>query len=96
VALGRPFIGVDGRISAGRPFHERLKRRTIAVVTDLQVDVPAAAANHTRNRWPISVPGAMTTGCIGTATGWVGNVIVFAAFRASVLVEFIGLGHSIR
>jgi len=38
----------------------------------------------------------MTTGFIGTATGWVGNVIVFAVFLASILVEFIGLGNSIR
>lgn len=78
------------------PFHERLKCRTITVVTDLQADVPAAAANDTRNRWPISVPGAMTTRFIGTAAGWVGNVSVFAALLASVLVEFIGLGHIIR
>jgi len=77
-------------------FHKRLERGTIAVATDLQADLPAAAANHTGNRWPISVPRAMTTGFIGTATGWVGNVIVFAAFLASVLVEFIGLGNIIR
>src|SRR5262245_16647065 len=36
VAIGRPFIGVDRRIIAGMPFHQRLKRRTGAVVTDLQ------------------------------------------------------------
>ena len=78
------------------PFHERLKRRTIAPVTDLQADVPAAAANHTRNRWPISVPGAMTTGLIGTPAGWVSWVGVLVAFLASVLVEFIGLSHVVR
>ncbi len=96
VALGRPFISGDCRIIAGMPFHERLKCRTIAVIADLQADLRAAAANHTRNRWPISRPSAMTTGFIGTATGWVGNVIVFAVFLASILVEFIGLGNSIR
>jgi hypothetical protein len=78
------------------PFHERLKRRTITMVTDLQADVPAAATNDTRNRRPISVPGAMTTGVIGTAAGWVSWVSVVAAFLAGVLVEFIGLSHVIR
>jgi hypothetical protein len=66
------------------------------VVTDLQADLPAAAANHTRNRWPISVPGAVTTGFSGTATGSVCWVSVFAAFLASVFSELIGFGHIIR
>ena len=77
-------------------FHEGLECRTIAVVTDLQADVPAAATNDTRNRWPISVPGAMTTGFIGTAAGWVSWISVLVAFLAGVLVEFIGLSHVIR
>ena len=77
-------------------FHERLKRRTIAVVTDLQADVPAAATNDTRNRWPIGLPGAMTTGFIGTAAGWVSWVRGWVTFLAGVLVQFIGLSHIIR
>jgi hypothetical protein len=96
VAIGRPFISVDRRIITGMSFHERLKCCTIALLTDLQADLRAAAANHTSNRWPISLPSAMTMGFIGTPTGWVGNVIVFAAFLASILVEFIGLGTIIR
>ena len=78
------------------PFHEWLKRRTIAVVTDLQAQLPAAATNHTRNRWSIRVPGTMTTGFIGTAAGWVSWISVLVAFRASVLVEFIDLSYVIR
>src|SRR6266542_3582499 len=78
------------------PFHERLKRRTITLLTDLQADLRAAATNHTRNRWPISVPGAMTTGFIGTAAGWVSWISVMMAFLAGILVEFIGLSHVIR
>src|SRR6266545_4712459 len=78
------------------PFHERLKRRTITLLTDLQADLRAAATNHTRNRWPISVPGAMTTGFIGTAAGWVSWISVMMAFLAGLLVEFIGLSHVIR
>jgi len=77
-------------------FHEGLERRTIAVVTDLQADVPAAAANHPCNRRSIVLPSAMTTGLIGTAAGWVCWVSVFVAFLAGVLVEFIGLGNIIR
>jgi hypothetical protein len=96
VAIGRPLIGVDRRIITGMPFHERLKCGTITGVTNLQAELRAATANHTRNRWPIVLPGSMATGFIGTAARRVGNVRVFAAFLASVLVEFIGFGHSIR
>jgi hypothetical protein len=77
-------------------FHERLERRAIAVVTDLQADMPATAANHSGNRWPIGVEGTMTTPFIGSAAGWVCIISVFAAFLAGVLVEFIGFGHIIR
>jgi hypothetical protein len=77
-------------------FDEGLECRTITMVTNLQADVPAAAANHPGNRWSISVPGAMTTGFIGTAAGWVSWVSVVVAFLAGVLVEFIGLSHVIR
>ena len=77
-------------------FHEGLERRSIAVVADLQADVPAATANHPRNRRSIGFPRAMTTGLIGTTARWVGNISVFAAFLAGVLVEFIGLSHVIR
>lgn len=96
VAIGRPRIGGDCRIITGMPFHERLKRGTIADVTNLQAELRAAPSNHTRNRWPIALPGSMATGFSGTAAGSVGNVGVFAAFLASVLVEFIGFSHSIR
>jgi hypothetical protein len=96
VAIGQPLIGIDCRIIAGMGFHERLERRTIAVGADLQADVAAAAANHTRYWWSIVLPGAMTTRFIGAPAGWVGNVSVFAAFLAGVLVEFIGFGHIIR
>ena len=78
------------------PFHERLKRRTIAMVTDLQADVPAATANHPGNRWSISLPRAMTTGLVGTAARRVCWIGMFVAFFASVLVEFIGFGYIVR
>jgi integral membrane sensor domain MASE1 len=77
-------------------FHERLERRAITVVTDLQADVPAGAANHSGNRWSIRIPRAMTTGLIGTTTGRIGWISVLVTFLASVLVEFIGFGHIIR
>jgi len=77
-------------------FHKGLERRSIAVVADLQADVPAATANHPRNRRSITLPGAMTTGLIGTPARRVSKISVFAAFLASVLVEFIGFGHRIR
>jgi hypothetical protein len=76
-------------------FHEGLERRTIAAVTDLQADVPAAAANHPGNWWSITLPGAMTTGFIGTTARRVSWISVFVAFLASVLVEFIGFSHRI-
>ena len=38
----------------------------------------------------------MTTGFVGTRTGRGCWISVFAAFLASVLVEFIGFGHCIR
>jgi len=76
-------------------FHERLECRTIAMATHLQADVPAGATNYTGNRWPIGLPGTMTTGFIGTATGWVCWVSVFAAFLTGVLVQFVSFGHII-
>jgi hypothetical protein len=96
VAIGRPFIGVDCRIIAGMGLDERLECRTVAVGADLQADVGAAAANHTRNWRSIALGGAMTTRFIGAPTGWVCTISVFAAFLAGVLVEFIGFGHIIR
>jgi len=77
-------------------FHKGLERRTIAAVTDLQADVPAAAANHPGNRWPITLPGAMTTGLIGTTARRVSGISMVMAFLASVLVEFIDFGHRVR
>jgi hypothetical protein len=66
------------------------------VSTDLQADLPAAAANHTRNRWPIALPGAVATLFIGTAAGWVCSLRVFAAFLAGVFSEFVGFDQIIR
>ena len=77
-------------------FHEGLERRSIAMLTDLQTDVRAAAANHSCDRWSITLPSIMTTGGIGTTARRVGNIGMFAAFLASVFSEFIGLGHRIR
>ena len=77
-------------------FDEGLECRTITVVTNLQADVPARAANHPGNRWSISLPRAMPTGFIGTAAGWIRWVSVLVTFLAGVLVQFIGFGHRIR
>jgi len=77
-------------------FHKGLERRSIAMVTDLQADVPAAAANHPGNRWSITLPGAMTTRLISTTARRVSWISVFVAFLASVLVEFIGFGQIVR
>ena len=77
-------------------FDKGLERRSITVVTDLQADVSAAAANHPGNRWSITLPGAMTTGLVGTAARRVSWISMLMAFLASVLVQFIGFGHIIR
>jgi hypothetical protein len=77
-------------------FDEGLECRTITVVTNLQADVPARAANHPGNRWSISLPRTMPTGFIGTAAGRVCWIGMFVAFFAGVLVQFIGFGHRIR
>src|SRR6266508_3195893 len=77
-------------------FYEGLECRTITMVTDLQADVSARAANHPGNRRSISLPRTMTTGVIGTAAGRVGWICMFVAFFASVLIQFIRFGHRIR
>jgi hypothetical protein len=76
-------------------FHKGLECRTISGVTDLQAQLPAAAANHPGNRRSITLPRAMTTRLIGTAAGRICWISVFAAFLASVLVEFIGFSQRI-
>ena len=94
--VGMHFADAITVIIARMGFHKGLERCSITVVTDLQADVSAAAANHPGNRWSISLPGAMPTGLVGTTARRVSWISMLVAFLASVLVEFIGFGHIVR
>ena len=74
-------------------FHKRLKRGAIAVVAEMQPDLPTAAPHDPDNRRTIAGPGSVAARLVRSAAWWVERVSVFAAFLASVLIQFIGFSH---
>lgn len=91
--IGCPLIGVDDGIIAGVGQEQWLKRGAIAMVAQAQPELPTAAPHNPDNRRPIALPGSMAARWVGPAAWWITWVAVFAAFLASVLVEFIGFSH---
>jgi hypothetical protein len=95
VLIGRPFIGVDGRIAAGMGHHQRFQRGPISPFTDPQADMTTAAPDNPDCRRTIAGPGPVAARLIGPPARWVERVGVFAAFLAGVLIQFVGFGHRV-
>jgi hypothetical protein len=93
VLIGCPFIGVDDRVAARMGDHEWFQRGAISPFTEAQADSATATPDNPDNRRTIAGPTSVAARLVGPAARRVSRISVFAAFLASVLIEFIGFGH---
>ena len=93
VLIGRALIGGDDCVGARMGDHEWFQRGAISVFTDLEANVATAAPDDPDNRRTIAGPGPVAARLVGPPARWVSRISMFAAFLASVLIQFIGFGH---
>jgi hypothetical protein len=93
VLIRRPFIGVDDRAGARMSDHEWFQRGPISPFTEAQADRGTAPPDDSDNRRTIAGPSSVAARLVGPTMRRVSRISVFAAFLASILIEFIGFRH---